>query len=1461
LVACRGKTLKRATMSSSSSPSSTSELLWQNLMGHLIAKQPSCAAYWKEVSSTDLFCQICAQPGGGAVIRCHDPECRKFYHLECAWHEGGLTIDDKEGSLVFKCKAEGHFETVLFCTCRTPYDKDKNMICCDVCSEWFHYKCVDLNERVNPDKYFCKTCLGIRKRKDITELKALDERKRVNLDKDRASSLNQEALTSLEPIVDVLANTVCDIVDALNDTSLYRFRPDSEVTMMAVEKAVDKLEAFKMKAQAEDADDEVNALRSFGEHKLVDEWLHRLKAARRKFDDWEAKTERELSEIVKAVKPSLDPTQTAALGQLKDGIDTAQKAVAKIHCANTDMEGFLSLADCVHWINEALNIFHLQQLLQQDLPSTELVVSAADRLSKLVSLTRTAISKVKKLNTCASSYVYCEKFLPIFQEFVKKITSMTQEMNEWNKEANKALAGSTFAKHSMLISLIASAKSFPFAPPAMEPLLELHEAAKSLDSNISAALQEQKLNEALIEQLMDDADKLNVTLPITDNLEAVAARADFLKEMNRIEALARNPIEDLEVAKELHEKIPPKDQYSSPLSAALDTHVDAALSRLQASVSEVSDKARAAQTEIENFESTLTINPFVLNALRSSKVITNEEQVIDFLIHAKEILDQAREIVDMDPSSSGFTTTLEEAGKVLAKLELASNFAYDENFAVAKLYKQAIREMHDQLFDEIDSSSKFWYGFQENIAAFADNRGNISAEELAETLALASTNKFTNDGVVALAKELQLKARDVAESCRSTLSTITEVHSGLQRCAAMHAETTKVPLEKELLSHIKRLHSLCQTVVQCETLCTQQKEASEGAGGRLPVRSIGIREIASYRELKRALDSLAVRIKDQEELKMLAPTKEMFPLLHWRADVRHCLDFRSPLADVEKLAVISAGLGPTAEALPEHSDMLNELAAGRAFAAECQAEIAHLESVRTLTNSAFANHSSSGSGTDTGHEPFFSAVEKWTQAMQGKEDVYLHLKEKESQQVLSNPDALDALADCSSLRNNLSNGAARFAAIQAIMAEHQSEAEAARAASNKKFNHVAALTQKHVVDLRELSNLSNALRFASEGDSSFILLQSLAEKMRNLLSEANSWNEAATRLLPIKNTRGSSKYDQIKTISKADLEATLCVPIAKAIMMPMHEQLFQTLLEADSVKSDVKAFLLPGQRMNIEEDEERDPEMELFNDIKRAALLISNADRLPIVIPEVELLVWAKDILTWKQAIPSPDADATEAISMEIARQRLEEADTFLNYISESIVEQLGDLGVLVRETSKFHEDSHEAIRTCGDLYQHLQDQVAKTEKLQEDIEAALSSKKTALLQQYFESISSLLVIPDQSVVRSLKKALGNKTPTSSRGGIIWDEELNYKHIMEVRFFSLHKDYPCLLLLVLSLSLSLLLSRKHYLKKCNDGECICQIYNKLTHARTHKCINANTQQPLKNIGRRRGRRRRGRVRL
>lgn len=100
---------------------------------------------------------------------CHLKDLKRWEGLASEWvnhakktvqDNGVMALED-----VFKLIIEGErlpvafgkeltalkSRTVLYCICRKPYDRERAMIACDCCSEWYHFDCVNLPEPESSD--------------------------------------------------------------------------------------------------------------------------------------------------------------------------------------------------------------------------------------------------------------------------------------------------------------------------------------------------------------------------------------------------------------------------------------------------------------------------------------------------------------------------------------------------------------------------------------------------------------------------------------------------------------------------------------------------------------------------------------------------------------------------------------------------------------------------------------------------------------------------------------------------------------------------------------------------------------------------------------------------------------------------------------------------------------------------------------------------------------------------------------------------------------------------------------------------------------------------------------------------------------------------------------------------------------------------------------------------------------
>ena len=50
------------------------------------------------------------------------------------------------------------FHIHLICICKLPESSDSNLIQCDQCREWYHFRCVNIEQKCIPDTWLCSGC-------------------------------------------------------------------------------------------------------------------------------------------------------------------------------------------------------------------------------------------------------------------------------------------------------------------------------------------------------------------------------------------------------------------------------------------------------------------------------------------------------------------------------------------------------------------------------------------------------------------------------------------------------------------------------------------------------------------------------------------------------------------------------------------------------------------------------------------------------------------------------------------------------------------------------------------------------------------------------------------------------------------------------------------------------------------------------------------------------------------------------------------------------------------------------------------------------------------------------------------------------------------------------------------------------------------------------------------------------
>ena len=165
---------------------------------------------WKYIINDDNnvnnLCEVCND--GGLLLKCRKTDCKKWCHVLCA-HERGFGLYIQENG-VMELECDFHFGDVIFCTCKSKYDKTKAMVSCDNCREWFHCSCISMKEssklsKLKDKDYMCVSCTNLKKQGNI----AKEDRSGAQLEA-------EAVMNELSQLIDYVG----DVVDTVRDIPL-----------------------------------------------------------------------------------------------------------------------------------------------------------------------------------------------------------------------------------------------------------------------------------------------------------------------------------------------------------------------------------------------------------------------------------------------------------------------------------------------------------------------------------------------------------------------------------------------------------------------------------------------------------------------------------------------------------------------------------------------------------------------------------------------------------------------------------------------------------------------------------------------------------------------------------------------------------------------------------------------------------------------------------------------------------------------------------------------------------------------------------------------------------------------------------------------------------------------------------------------------------------------------------------
>ena len=325
--------------------------LWTAVMQNEIAAHGNFQGKkWRTVNKQTVACDSCKDSGASVLLRCGHEKCPREFHIDCAFHQGGLTLDDNGVLNVF---CESHFKALVFCSCKEPYDDARPMVFCDECCDWFHNKCEGLtaNEAASIDKYTCKNCREIL-RQGRSVSKVIKEK---NMAKENRS-VHQQSATKAVGLLAELEGGLCPIIDEIGT------KGKSQWAIKDIEDAKSVVCAPPFTIPAGTEMNEMDAqsaelLNKLGVMPVVDAWRTQLVQYLDHYDQWRADAESYFKSNIHRIVPQFESAQLLVMEELRDAfVGFSERASTELVGIPVDLEAFGIFLDCLSWMVEFLQV-------------------------------------------------------------------------------------------------------------------------------------------------------------------------------------------------------------------------------------------------------------------------------------------------------------------------------------------------------------------------------------------------------------------------------------------------------------------------------------------------------------------------------------------------------------------------------------------------------------------------------------------------------------------------------------------------------------------------------------------------------------------------------------------------------------------------------------------------------------------------------------------------------------------------------------------------------------------------------------------------------------------------------------------------------------------------------------------------------------------------------------------------
>eukprot|EP01039_Chlorochromonas_danica_P002233 gene2233-2441_t len=1302
--------------------------LWREVMKVQVERHGEIASKrWKAVSREVAECVLCDELGGGALIRCNHEKCNKYFHLDCAFHNGGLSLSDS-GLLTYECDA--HFKHVVFCKCRTKYENTKPMVFCDECCDWYHESCENIkpNDLDQLDKYICTNCRAVLKTgKHITQ-----SVKDKNLEKEARSFANQNAITAVGILVEI-ASQVCPVMD-----SLYGHSTDP-VEISDVREIIDYLSsaAFRPpKASNESMEegdkaksDEADFIQSLGVLPLLVLWKQHAVKYLDRWAGWQQSVVAVCQDFVQdneqasiSLRADRIPKVTAFLKTLQT---LEKERTGSGNNSEKDLEAYHAFVDCVQWMQDFLQTLHSSQ--------------NANWTFSITSHLRAVNAKSKRLHAFPNDTV-CKVMKEFFQSFVRKASETTAKMGNWIAKASKINDPDKRTEDYKLEDLEAfasSAAEFPCRPYLSDELEQLISTGRSLEEQLKQALDITAWQEDQLEEIDKQKNALGLLLP-SENIFAIVKQSALCIKAFQIASMegrlqlsiASSLLEELESSLNQLKAVP---SPAPALCATMITEIEFSSVHLRQSLSQAQDDATAFHQQYTSDVAVDEVNK-LLERFQSHMIIMPEEELLIFIRDSLSLGSLSEQYL-----SNSVSFSMEDLENLLENIRNAISNTVIDPFPQVAERKLSLKKHLSSLTSLHSDAEKRWSLVSSAVQDLQQGMA-VTFEVLRDLLQAAEQTGVGNDAIAQLAKQSLEEGKAKENECVERLASITEpTVESLTNAKVILDIVHRHPIPLLTASRVRLRYEACEVAV----LCAKVLKASSDERQTLdPVHLRDCRQ--KIQKLENQLSTESATDHSIED-RFLQQVREPFLTTAWKHEVQGILSKKTEcsLTVAEKLLSKGQELKLGLESTAEWMGLQQATEAARNVATDGE---------RILLVSRALLQTEAIGGDDIGKLGSMSLKE----VIQSPE--YATLKDEAQQWLTKSDPVISELktlnSTCATLIINKEEEATKVACVLDSILLHQDAATLVIG--------VGSLTPDSNFLLREFKDLialANKVNNLIENQQASVLMSKMALVIKAAYAEVNLWMERVQTALPLRALRHRNRFEA-QGSSMSELQQLTGDVSGRICQTAMHTRIEEVKLDIQSFQTQFLSFLIKPSNQSQAGDLEtiRDG---LREDTATLSNLTTKAELIPIDLPEFFALKWVSDLFTWMENSPFPGEPAS-GLQLDQAQKLLLMGLALIRRIPGAIIQELQRLGVMqVKEESGeqcFHPDVHKVILHCGEVYDYLDEQakrcLAFQKQVQESVRADASPQELAKLVQ---SMRSLFIQPEAAIKRSLEKTLAAK--------------------------------------------------------------------------------------------------------